>query len=168
MVDENEIKVWDAREPSSPLVYRQTYRDFSGQAGKLVYFDQGINFSKPDGLKKEQSENHDHDEDNQFLNDELVDDDDTSSMPPARSKRLPLFQIATAQEGPSPGVTAVAGHFLLLEDDKMSLLETSKNLSQVDTLKFSDKARKLVALDAERGLIFRFRESAKCLIAYVV
>ena len=85
MVDENEIKVWDAREPNSPQLYRQTYRDFSGQAGKLVYFDQGINFSKPIGLKKEQSENHDHDEDNQFLNDELVDDDDTSSMPPARS-----------------------------------------------------------------------------------
>ena len=102
------------------------------------------------------------------MNDELVDDDEPSTMPPARSKRLPLFQIATSQESPSPGVTAVVGHFILLEDDKISLLETSKRLCIVDTYKFSDKALKLEASDVERGLIFRFRESPKCLIAYVL
>lgn len=65
-------------------------------------------------------------------------------------------------------MAAVAGHFLLLEDDKTSLLETSKRLCIVDTCKFSDRSLKLVALDVDRGLVFRFRESPKCLIAYVL
>jgi len=47
LLEENEIIVLNARDTSSPLIYRETYRDFSGLAGKLVYFDQEINFTKP-------------------------------------------------------------------------------------------------------------------------
>jgi hypothetical protein len=98
-----------------------------------------------------------------------------------RPKRLPLFQIATQKlDDSKPTLAPFSGFFLFLETqkvkdpssqkthsyfEKLSLAkvivkqgpnhsQAEQRLQQIDSVKISDKAKKTIEYDEERGMVF--------------